>query len=169
MHDPGELDLLFLGEVFAGSSKARNGSSSPRWRGHCPGGPEHRVQAVREYVGLRFAVPLCGRRSRRPPSAETCVISAERSGPNASKKLPRVALSCPGGRPNQTAAVVVDDHGQIFVSAFVGNLVDTDPGQVGELVVQSLGISPNPGDDRPERAPRDPHQLRDRRLGGLRG
>ncbi len=35
--------------------------------------------------------------------------------------------------------------------------------------MQSVGVGPDPGDDRPDRPPRDAHQMRDRTLGRLRG
>ena len=62
---------------------------------------------------------------------------------------------------------MVDDHGQVFVAALVGDLVDTDPPQPGEGVDRGSGLIPDPGDDRADRAPGDPHQLHDRSLGAL--
>jgi hypothetical protein len=62
---------------------------------------------------------------------------------------------------------MVDDDRQVLVVTLVGDLIDPDPGQAGEPVMQRLDVGPDPGDDRPHRAPRDPHQLRDRGLGAL--
>jgi hypothetical protein len=62
---------------------------------------------------------------------------------------------------------VVDHHREIPVSALVGDLIDPDPGQPGEPVMQRLDIGPDPGDDRAHGAPGDPHQLSHRGLGAL--
>ena len=62
-------------------------------------------------------------------------------------------------RPHQPAAVVIDHHRQVLVVAFVGNLIDTDPTQIGEPIDALVGVSPNSGHDRPDGAPGDPHQL----------
>ena len=74
-----------------------------------------------------------------------------------------------GGGPHQPAGVVVDHHGQVLVAALVGDLVDPDPPQPGEQVHLAGGVGPDPGDDRPDGAPRDPHQLGDRGLRALGG
>ena len=66
------------------------------------------------------------------------------------------------GRPDQPARIVVHDDGQKLVSALVGNLIDTDPGQPGERVVTGDGVGPDSGDNRADRALRDPHQGGDR-------
>jgi hypothetical protein len=71
--------------------------------------------------------------------------------------------------PHQPAAVVVDDDGQVLVVALVGDLVDPDPPQTREQIEPAGGVGPDPGDDRPDGAPGDPHQLGDRRLGALGG
>ena len=55
------------------------------------------------------------------------------------------------------------------MSALIGDLVDTDPSQVGELVVKLLNVIPDPGDDRSDRAPGNAHQFSDRALGCLGG
>ncbi len=68
------------------------------------------------------------------------------------------------GRPNQPATVVVDNNSQILVPTLVGDLINPDPLQVGELVMKFAGVIPDSGDDRPDGAPRDPHQLGDRGL-----
>ena len=61
--------------------------------------------------------------------------------------------------PHQPAAVVVDHHRQVLVVALVGDLIDADPAQTGEPVDALLGVGPDPGHDRPDGAPGDPHQL----------
>ncbi len=73
------------------------------------------------------------------------------------------------GRPDEAATVVVDNNSQILVPALVGDLINPDPPEVGERVIELLRVIPDSGDDRPHRAPRDPYQLGDcglRRLGG---
>ena len=74
-----------------------------------------------------------------------------------------------GGGPHQAAAVVIDDHREVAVPTLITDLVDPEPAQTGEPVVQRLGVRPDPGDDRPHGPPRDPHQLRDGALGRLGG
>ena len=76
-----------------------------------------------------------------------------------------LGLALPG--PHQPAGVVVDDHGQEQVTAAVGDLVDPDPGQVGELIGHPACVGPDPGDDAAHGAPGDPHQLGGRLLRGL--
>ncbi len=71
--------------------------------------------------------------------------------------------------PHQPAGVVVDDDHQVPVSLLVGDLIDPDPPQPGQPVVLGLDVVPDSGDDRPDRAPRDPHQLRRGALRGPRG
>ncbi len=68
------------------------------------------------------------------------------------------------GRPHQPATVMVDNNSQILVATLVGDLINPDPPQVGERVIELLHVTPDPGDDRPHRTPRDPHQLGDRGL-----
>jgi hypothetical protein len=50
-----------------------------------------------------------------------------------------------------------------------GDLVDPDPSQAGELVELLLSVVPDPGDDGPDCASRDPHQHGDRGLRRLCG
>ena len=69
-----------------------------------------------------------------------------------------------GSGPQQSAGVVIDDDSQIPVAALVGDLIDPDTRQSVQAVAERFNISPDPGDDRPHRPPRDPHQLRDRGL-----
>jgi len=73
----------------------------------------------------------------------------------------------PGCGPHQPARVVVHDHGEVPVAPLVGDLIDPDPPQVREPVVPGLHVLPDPGDDRPDGTPRDPHQLRHRGLRAL--
>ncbi len=73
------------------------------------------------------------------------------------------------GCPHEAATVVVDDDAQILVAALVGDLINPDPRQVGELVMKFAGVIPDSGDDCPDGAPRDPHQLGDRSLRRLGG
>ena len=61
--------------------------------------------------------------------------------------------------PHQRAGVVVDDHDQVAVPALVGDLVDPDAAQPLEPVHGGVDIGVDPGDDRPDRPPRDPQQL----------
>jgi len=62
--------------------------------------------------------------------------------------------------------VVHDDH-QVLVALLVGDLVDPDPGQPAQPVEVGVDVGPHPGDDRPDGAPCDAHQLGHRGLGGL--
>ena len=62
-------------------------------------------------------------------------------------------------RPDQPTAVVVDHHRQILVMTLVRDLVDADPAQIGEPIDGLVDVSPHPGHDRPDGAPRDPHQF----------
>jgi len=71
--------------------------------------------------------------------------------------------------PHQPAGVVVDHDRQVLVATFVGNLVDPDPPQLGEPIMQLLDVGPYPGDDRAHGAPSDSHQLSDCGLRALRG
>src|SRR5665811_358866 len=74
------------------------------------------------------------------PSAETWVIWAHRCG------------------PHQTSCVVVDHDHQKLESALVADLIDPDPAQPGQAVMLGVDVGPDPGDARPDSAPRDPHQ-----------
>ena len=68
--------------------------------------------------------------------------------------------------PDQTTRIVVHDHSQELPAALEGNLIDPDPGEPGERIMELFRVSPNPDDDRPDRPPCDPHQLSCR---GFRG
>jgi hypothetical protein len=59
---------------------------------------------------------------------------------------------------------VIDHHGQIAMVTLVADLVDPDPAQPRELVSPGGRISGDSGDDRPDGAPRDPHQQHHRTL-----
>ena len=65
--------------------------------------------------------------------------------------------------------IVVDHDREVAVALLVGDLIDADPSQAGEPVAEGLHVGPDPGDDRPDGAPGDAHQLGDRGLGALRG
>ena len=74
-------------------------------------------------------------------------------------------LAVAAGRgPDQQSAVVIDDDDQVLMPAFIGDLVDPDAAQPGEPVGGCLGLAGHPGDDVPDGAPGDPHQLSDRGL-----
>ncbi len=64
---------------------------------------------------------------------------------------------------------MVDDDGQEAVAPLVGDLVDADAHETVKGVGHRPGVGHHPGDDRPNRPPGHPHQLDDRRLGGMRG
>ena len=72
-----------------------------------------------------------------------------------------------GRGPQQSTRIVINHDRQVAVSALIGNLVDADAGQSVQPIAQLLHVRPDPGNDRPDRAPGDPHQLGDRRLGAL--
>jgi hypothetical protein len=75
----------------------------------------------------------------------------------------------PAGRgPHQPARIVVDDDGEVAVLSLVGDLVDANAGQPIEPVTEGFDVGPHAGDDRPDGAPGDAHQLRDRGLRALR-
>jgi hypothetical protein len=72
-------------------------------------------------------------------------------------------------RPDQVPRIVVDHHGQVLLALAVADLVDPDPGQPREPVGDRVHVGTDPFHDRPDGAPGDPHQLRDRGLRRLRG
>ena len=88
------------------------------------------------------------------------------------------AYGCPcrsNGHPDHGSCDAADftyikhgHYGKVDMSGFkavlVGDLIDPDPPQPGEAVVRGVDVGPHPGDDRPDCAPGDPHQLRDRGL-----
>jgi hypothetical protein len=69
--------------------------------------------------------------------------------------------------PDQAAGVMVDDHREVALPAFVADLIDPDPAQPVEAVHLGVDVGTHPRDDRPDRAPRDPHQLGHRGLRAL--
>ncbi len=71
--------------------------------------------------------------------------------------------------PHQCPGVVIDHDRQVAVAALVGDLVDPDPTQPGEAIHPHVDIGRDPRHDRPNRAPRDAHQLGDRALRGVHG
>ena len=77
-------------------------------------------------------------------------------------------LVATGRGAHQAPGVVVDDDGEVLVALLVGDLVDADLPQPGELIDRGGGVGPVAGDDRSDGAPRDPHQLTRRGLRGLR-
>ena len=64
---------------------------------------------------------------------------------------------------------MVDHDGEIAVAALVGDLIDPEPTHAIQPITEhSVDVGPDASDDRSDRAPRDPHQLRDRGLRALR-
>jgi hypothetical protein len=61
---------------------------------------------------------------------------------------------------------VIDDHDQIPVPAFVGDLVDPDPSQPPKAIDRRVDVRIDSGDDRADRAPRHPQQFHYRALRG---
>jgi len=89
-------------------------------------------------------------------------------GPEQLEKRAQRGPVAAGCGPEQPARIVVDDDGEVAVPAFVGDLVDADPGQPIQPVTQGLYVRPDPGDDRPDGAPGDAHQRSHRGLRALR-
>ena len=79
--------------------------------------------------------------------------------PEGVEEPPQGGFVAARGGPQQPSGVVVDNDREVLVVAFVGDLVDTDTAQTGEAVHSVLGVGPDPGHDRPDGAPGDPHQL----------
>ncbi len=117
--DPGQLRLLPAGQVLRVLPQRRRGSfqrfgvtgrpsrpaTSDRAAGEIPGLPTDLVQCVggplddMERIGATDRLGHCFATTveiHSAPSAETWVISADRSGPSWSKNEARVALSRPG-------------------------------------------------------------------------
>lgn len=70
---------------------------------------------------------------------------AQRWWPRASKKPSEGLLVVVLSGPDQPAAVVVDDHGEVAVAALVGDLVDPDAHQPVEGVDRSPGLVDDSG------------------------
>jgi len=68
-------------------------------------------------------------------------------------------LAATGSGPDKTARIVVDNHDQVTVRAFVGDLIDPDPTQTRQTINGGFYIVVDAGDDRPDRPPRHPQQL----------
>jgi pimeloyl-ACP methyl ester carboxylesterase len=51
---------------------------------------------------------------------------------------------------------VIDHDGEVVTATLVGDLVDPDPGQPVQAVTERVDVGPDPGNDRPDRAPRNP-------------
>jgi len=66
--------------------------------------------------------------------------------------------------PDQPPTVMIDNDGQVAVALPVADLTDADPAQPREPVDPGHGVGGNPGDDRPDGAPGDAHQLHHRAL-----
>src|SRR5664280_3219812 len=99
-------------------------------------------------------------------SAETCVMAATPGFTEGVEELrQRLAVSTRRG-PHQPATVVIHDESDVSVPALVADLVDPDPSQPGQRVSLGGALGHDPGDDRPDRAPRDSQQLLQRRLRG---
>ena len=64
---------------------------------------------------------------------------------------------------------MINDDGEVFVVALVGDLIDPDPRQAVERVAQSPDVTHDPANDRADSPPRDTHQLGDRGLRGVPG
>jgi hypothetical protein len=80
--------------------------------------------------------------------------------------LDRLAVTSRTG-PHEPAGVVVDDDGEVSLPFADRDLIHSDPLQACEQVAGLGRLIGHPGADPADRAPRDPHQLRDRGLGGL--
>jgi hypothetical protein len=88
--------------------------------------------------------------------------------PAVQERLDRVAIAA-GVRPDQATGVVVDDDDHVALALGGGDLVDPDPLEVGQRVAPCALVGHHALADRADRAPVDPHQLRDRLLGGVHG
>lgn len=82
--------------------------------------------------------------------------------------LDRLAVTARGG-PDQSAGVVIDDDGQVALALAMTNLVDADSSQPVEQIDVALRLVTDAFAESADRAPRDPHQLGDRRLGCVDG
>ncbi len=69
-----------------------------------------------------------------------------------------------GCRPDQPAAVVADDDGQVALALAMAYLINPDPPEAVEQIDFLLGLGRDSLADLTNRPPRDPHQLGDRGL-----
>ncbi len=111
------------------------------------------VSSVGRDVSDRRAAVLTDRRAR----GCQCVEEAVQRGLVLTRR-----------RPDKAAGVVVDHHNQVAVT-LVGDFIDPDSPQPGEPVLDGIDVISNPGDDRTDGSPGDPHQLGHRGLGALGG
>jgi hypothetical protein len=72
-----------------------------------------------------------------------------------------------GRGPHQPASVVIDHHREVAMALLVGDLVHADPTQPSKPVHPGGLLGGDPRADPPDRAPRHPQQLPDRRPGGV--
>lgn len=156
----GQFVVLPLGQVVEGSSRACRGCPSTPWPAATP------VVVARRLVADPWTRSgLCGTASGHRSvvallihpalSEDTCVIRALRCFPSRLKNPRSVLASRTGDARSNARRIVVDNDLQILVSALVVDLIDPDPPYVREPVGDGFDIDPNPGQDRPDRLPRD--------------
>ena len=129
---------------------------APRWPGH----DVERIRAahrVRAALGDDIGDPV--RRIRRDVRDQRAALETE-----LVEEPPQRVGVASGRGPHQPPSVMIDHHGQVVVMALVADLIDPDPAQSRELVNPGGRIGGDPGDDRPDGAPRDPHQHHHRAL-----
>lgn len=127
------------------------------------GGPGHQVERVS--AAHRGRAPLGDH--VRDPVRPVLGHVRDQPGPVGAESVEERAqggLVPPGSSPHQPLRVVVHHDGQVPVAALVRDLVDPDPPQPLQRVPSRRGLIRDPGDDRPDRAPRDPQQLTHRGL-----
>jgi hypothetical protein len=98
-------------------------------------------------------------------SQETSWICSHRSLPSRSRNLWTVALSRPGcAHTSRPVSWSINDR-EVSLPFANRDLIDPEALEVGEQVALGLGLGSDPLADPADRPPRDPHQLRHRRLG----
>ena len=102
-------------------------------------------------------------------SQDTNSSCLQRSSPSSSRKALDGLAVAAGGRPDQPAAVVIDDNGQVALPAAMAYLINADPPQPGEQIDLALRLIGDAFADPADRSPRDTHQLRNRGLGAVDG
>ena len=127
-------------------------------------GPAHEVERVeadrRLGHGAAGGVPVDGRHVHRHRLDPGTSFRAE----GVEEPL-QCLLRSPFGDPDDTAGVVVGDHGQVAVPALVGDLVDTDVAQpIEPAVIEPFGDDAS--HDPLDRLPRTAQQPADARLVG---